>query len=63
MNSNHTKGSAKHPNHPPPLHHPLNDDHREALAMAFGSHLIRNAPPHVADSAPILPRDLKTTRR
>ncbi|HEX4326354.1 MAG TPA: hypothetical protein VH105_06015 [Burkholderiales bacterium] len=38
----------------------LTDDQLEALAVAFGSHLIRNAPPHPNPCA-LLNRNIKIT--
>jgi hypothetical protein len=39
----------------------LSDDQLELLAQAFGSHLIRNAPPHPARSMPWIDRSAKLT--
>jgi hypothetical protein len=37
----------------------LSDEQLEALAIAFGSHLIRNAPPHPAHGPLLGNRDIK----
>lgn len=39
----------------------LSDDQLELLARAFGSHLIRNAPPHPAGGMPWIDRNAKLT--
>ena len=39
----------------------LTDDQLEALAVAFGSHLIRNAPPQAARCALLINRNVKIT--
>jgi len=37
----------------------LSDEQLDLLAQAFGSHLIRNAPPHPARSMPYINRNVK----
>lgn len=39
----------------------LSDEQLELLAQAFGSHLIRNAPPHPARTMPWIDRNTKLT--
>jgi len=39
----------------------LSDDQLELLAQAFGSHLIRNAPPHAGHSLSFFNRNVKIT--
>ncbi|MDB5803550.1 MAG: hypothetical protein JWN73_872 [Betaproteobacteria bacterium] len=39
----------------------LTDEQLEALAVAFGSHLVRNAPPHPNPGALLMNRNMKIT--
>lgn len=56
-NRNHSAGlrqgrSLSHARH-------LTEDQLEALAVAFGSHLVRNAPPHPNPGALLMNRNIK----
>jgi hypothetical protein len=59
MNRNRNVADARQNRSQSRARHKLSDEQLEALAQAFGSHLIRNAPPHPASSMPYINRNVK----
>jgi len=59
-NRNHTAGPRQVRSQTRARGH-LTEEQLEALAVAFGSHLIRNAPPHPAPGALLTNRNVKIT--
>jgi len=59
-NRNHVAGARQGRSQTRARRH-LTEDQLEALAVAFGSHLIRNAPPHPAHGTQLMNRAVKIT--